>query len=95
LRAILLCMGLFSRFCVWPLQSIRIGGAGADGLSLQPLALNILVLRGEIAELGGAIQQLQRSGLDSTSAQLLVIRKRAELECLMNRGSEHRETLKR
>jgi hypothetical protein len=88
-------MGLFSRFCVWPLQSIRIGGAGADGLSLQPLALNILVLRGEIAKLGGAIRQLQRSGLDRALPQLLVIRKRAELECLMNRGSEHSDTLKR
>jgi hypothetical protein len=46
------------------------------------------MLRGEIAELGGAIRQLQRSGLDSASAQLLITRKHAELECLMNRGTE-------
>jgi hypothetical protein len=32
---------LFSRFCVWPLQSIRIGCAGADGesIQLQPIML--------------------------------------------------------
>jgi hypothetical protein len=28
-------MGLFSRFCVWPLQSIRICRTGADGESIQ------------------------------------------------------------
>jgi hypothetical protein len=53
------------------------------------------MLRGEIAEFGGAIRQLQRSGLDSASAQILIARKRAELECLMNRGSENSDTLKR
>jgi hypothetical protein len=53
----------------------------------DPIALKILVLRGEIAELGGAIRQLQRSGLDSASAQLLITRKRGELEWLMNRSS--------
>jgi hypothetical protein len=53
----------------------------------DPVALKILVLRGEIAELGGAIRQLQRSGLDSASAQLLITRKRSELEWLMNRSS--------
>jgi hypothetical protein len=52
----------------------------------DPVALKILVLRGEIAELGGAIRQLQRSGLDSASAQLLITRKRGELEWLMNRA---------
>jgi hypothetical protein len=51
----------------------------------EPVALKILSLRGEIAELGGAIRQLQRSGLDSAPAQLLITRKRGELECLMNR----------
>jgi hypothetical protein len=52
----------------------------------DPLALKILNLRGEIAELGGAIRQLQRSGLDSASAQLLICRKRGELEDLMSRA---------
>ena len=53
----------------------------------EPAALKILGLRGEIAELGGAIRQLQRSGLDSASAQLLIARKRSELECLLNRST--------
>jgi hypothetical protein len=53
----------------------------------EPAALTILGLRGEIAELGGAIRQLQRSGLDSASAQLLITRKRSELECLLNRST--------
>jgi hypothetical protein len=51
----------------------------------EPVALKILSLRSEIAELGGAIRQLQRSGLDSAAAQLLITRKRGELEYLMNR----------
>jgi hypothetical protein len=50
----------------------------------DPTALKILDLRSEIAELGGAIRQLQRSGLDSAQAQLLITRKRGELEGLMN-----------
>ena len=54
-------------------------------VSDEPVTLKILRLRGEIAELGGAIRQLQRSGLDSAAAQLLITRKRGELECLMNR----------
>jgi hypothetical protein len=42
-RTILLCMGLFSRFCVWPLQSIRICCAGAYGelIQLQPIMLKL------------------------------------------------------
>jgi hypothetical protein len=47
------------------------------------LAFRLAELRGQISDLGGAIRQLQRSGLDSASAQLLITRKRAELECLM------------
>jgi hypothetical protein len=54
----------------------------------EPVALKILGLRGEIAELSGAIRQLQRSGLDSASAQLLITRKRGELEGLMSRSGE-------
>lgn len=76
-------------------KPISLKPGAVDPVSLEPLALGILVLRGEIAELGGAIRQLQRSGLDSASAQLLIVRKRAELECLMNRGSERGDTLKR
>jgi hypothetical protein len=49
--------------------------------------LKILSLRGQIAELGGAIRQLQQSGMDSAMAQLLLSRKRAELECLMKSQS--------
>jgi hypothetical protein len=45
-------------------------------MSDEPVTLEILRLRGEIAELGGAIRQLQRSGLDSAAAQLLITRKR-------------------
>ena len=55
----------------------------------DPVALKVLYLRSEIAELGGAIRQLQRSGLDSAQAQLLITRKRGELECLMQpRGNQ-------
>jgi hypothetical protein len=48
------------------------------------LAFRLAELRGQISDLGGAIRQLQRAGLDSASAQLLITRKRAELERLMN-----------
>jgi hypothetical protein len=61
----------------------------------EPAALKILGLRGEIAELGGAIRQLQRSGLDSASAQLLITRKRSELECLLNRSPVEAEIKRR
>ena len=55
------------------------------------LAFRLAELRGQISDLGGAIRQLQRSGLDSASAQLLITRKRAELECLMSlrSGADH------
>jgi hypothetical protein len=46
----------------------------------EPRPLKILRLRAEIGELGGAIHQLRRSGMDSASAKLLITRKRAELE---------------
>jgi hypothetical protein len=58
----------------------------------EPIALQILSLRGQIAELGGAIQQLRQSGLDSATAQLLLSRKRAELECLMKSQSIGKHT---
>ena len=53
----------------------------------EPTALKISGLRGQIAELGGAIRQLQQSDMDSATAQLLISRKRAELECLMRSQS--------
>jgi hypothetical protein len=43
-------------------------------------------LRGQITELGSAIRQLRQAGLDSAPAQLLITRKRAELEGLLVRG---------
>jgi hypothetical protein len=61
----------------------------------EPAALKTLGLRGEIAELGGAIRQLQRSGPDSASAQLLITRKRSELECLLNRSTVAAEIKRR
>lgn len=50
----------------------------------RDLAFKLAELRGQISDLGGAIRQLQRSGLDSASAQLLISRKRAELERLLS-----------
>ena len=47
------------------------------------LAWKIAVLRGQLLELGSAVRQLNQSGLDSAAAQLLRVRKRAELEDLM------------
>ena len=49
----------------------------------DPAAYRILTLRAEILELGSAIRQLQREGLDDAAAQLLIARKRARLEQLV------------
>ncbi|WP_027524354.1 hypothetical protein [Bradyrhizobium sp. Ec3.3] len=51
----------------------------------DPDAYRILKLRAEILELGLAIRQLQRAGLDDAAAQLLIARKRAMLETLVKR----------
>jgi hypothetical protein len=48
-------------------------------------ALEILKLRAELVELGSAVRQLRQAGLDSATAQLLLTRKRAELEDVMCR----------
>jgi hypothetical protein len=48
------------------------------------VAFKLAELRGQIAELGSSIRQLQKAGMDSASAQLLIARKRGELERLMN-----------
>jgi hypothetical protein len=50
----------------------------------DPLPWKIAFLRGQIAELGAAIHQLRQAGLDNVAAELLISRKRAELECLIN-----------
>ena len=44
--------------------------------------------RGQTAELGSAIQQLRQAGMDSAAAQLLINRKRAELEDLTRCGDD-------
>ena len=51
-----------------------------------PRAWKIQALRGQLVELGSSIRQLNQSGLDSATAQLLLSRKRAELEDLIRRG---------
>ena len=43
-------------------------------------------LRGELAVLGLLIRRLDQSGLDNARAQLVLSRKRAELEDLIKRG---------
>ncbi|MEY9128824.1 hypothetical protein ACVIWV_005277 [Bradyrhizobium diazoefficiens] len=47
----------------------------------------ILRLRAEILELGSAIRQLQREGLDDAAAQLLIAHKRARLDHLVKTNS--------
>lgn len=59
----------------------------------EPDAYRILKLRAEILELGSAIRQLQREGMDDATAQLLIARKRAQLENLVrinSRGGRQR-----
>jgi hypothetical protein len=49
----------------------------------DPDAYRVWKLRAEILELGSAIRQLQRAGLDDAAAQLLIARQRAMLEPLV------------
>jgi hypothetical protein len=56
----------------------------------DPDTYRILKLRAEILELGSAIRQLQREGLDDATAQLLIARKRAQLDHLMKTNSVNR-----
>ncbi len=56
----------------------------------EPDAYRILKLRAEILELGSAIRQLQREGMDDAAAQLLIARKRAQLENLVKTNSHRR-----
>ncbi|WFU38970.1 hypothetical protein QA640_31905 [Bradyrhizobium sp. CB82] len=54
----------------------------------DPDAYRILKLRAEILELGSAIRQLQRAGLDDAAAQLSIARKRAMVEALAKCGPQ-------
>jgi len=56
----------------------------------EPPSLKLLALRKDIAELSGAIHQLRSSGMDSAAAQLLVTRKRAQLDDLLTRSKSGR-----
>jgi hypothetical protein len=56
----------------------------------DPDTYRILKLRAEILELGSAIRQLQREGLDDAAAQLLIARKRARLDHLVKTDSVSR-----
>lgn len=47
----------------------------------------IQTLRGQLVELAATIRKLDQSGLGSARAQLVLSRKRAELEDLIKRGS--------
>ena len=53
----------------------------------DPDTYRILRLRAEILELGSAIRQLQREGPDDAAAQLLIARKRAQLDHLVKMNS--------
>jgi len=56
----------------------------------DPDTYRILRLRAEILELGSAIRQLQREGLDDAAAQLLISRKRVRLDQLVKANSVSR-----
>jgi hypothetical protein len=56
----------------------------------EPLPWKIATLRGQLVELGSAVRQLNQSGLDSATAQLLLSRKRAQLDDLMNEARLNR-----
>jgi hypothetical protein len=51
-----------------------------------PPVVKVLKLRGQLLELGAVVRQLNQAGLDSAAAQLLLSRKRAELEDAVTRG---------
>ena len=59
----------------------------------EPLAWKIATVRCELLKLGSAVRQLNKSGLDSAAAQLLLVRKRAELEDLMKLAKRNRDDL--
>ena len=52
----------------------------------DPVESKIQTLRGQLVELASTIRKLDQSGLGSARAQLVLSRKRAELEDLIKRG---------
>jgi hypothetical protein len=56
-----------------------------------PLAWRIATVRSEMLELGSAVRQLHRSGLGSATVELLLSRKRAELEDLMKTARQEKQ----
>ena len=56
----------------------------------DPTAYEILKLRAEILELGAAVRQLRQAGMHDAMPQLLLCRKRAELESLVSRARGNR-----
>jgi hypothetical protein len=56
----------------------------------EPLPWKIATLRGQLGDLGSAIRQLNQSGLDSATAQVLLSRKRAQLDDLMDEARRNR-----
>jgi hypothetical protein len=49
----------------------------------EPVPLRIARLRTQIAELSAAIRQLRQAGLDNAAAEVLLVRRRVELEGLL------------
>jgi hypothetical protein len=52
----------------------------------EPPSLKLSRLREQLRELGAVVRQLHQAGRDSAAAQLLLTRKRAELEDALTRG---------
>ncbi|WGR91592.1 hypothetical protein MTX26_14225 [Bradyrhizobium sp. ISRA443] len=53
-------------------------------------ALELLRLRAQLRELGSTVDQLRQAGLDSAAAQLLLSRKRAQLDDMISRRKHER-----
>jgi hypothetical protein len=53
----------------------------------EPLPLHIARLRSQTAELSAAVRQLRKAGLDNAPAEVLLARKRAELEVLLRHAA--------
>ncbi|WNV09652.1 hypothetical protein [Tardiphaga sp. 709] len=56
----------------------------------EPPQLRIITLRAQIAELGAAIRLLRQAGMDNAAAELLLARKRAELDGMLWQGRSAR-----
>ncbi len=54
--------------------------------------LRIVALRADISALSGVIAQLRRAGLDNAAVQLLLARKRAELDGLTQSATRQQAT---